>query len=101
MNSKIRFIAVFLSCLFYFPVDGQNAEKKDSGTIIRFDDTRNINWSKEFNRVEIRSGKDNAIQKAYFYKSASGKPMPLVVSLHTWSGDYTQKDELAELCRKR
>jgi hypothetical protein len=39
------------------------------------------------------------LQKAYFFKSKSAAPKPLVVSLHSWSGNYEQKDELAALSK--
>jgi dienelactone hydrolase len=36
------------------------------------------------------------------WHSASGKkPQPLIVSLHTWSGDYAQRDPMAELAVAR
>ena len=56
-------------------------------------------WSNDFEVVEIESAIDHHIQKAYFYRSTAADPAPLIVSLHTWSGDYTQKDTLAVLCR--
>ena len=46
-------------------------------------------------RVEIKSKTDNHIQPAIFYKSKTRRKKPLIVSLHSWSGDYTQKDPLA------
>lgn len=35
-------------------------------------------------------------QQAYFHAPATQKPMPLVVSLHPWTGSYAQIDPLAE-----
>ena len=58
-------------------------------------------WSKDFELVEIKSGKDSNIQKAYFFKSKSTQPKPLIVSLHTWSGDFSQTDSLADMCRQK
>lgn len=58
-------------------------------------------WSKDFEVVEIRSHLDNKIQKAFFYKSKSNSPAPLIISLHTWYGYYYEKDKLAELCKSR
>ena len=55
-------------------------------------------WSDDFELVEIPSPMDGVVQKAYFYKSTSAEPMPLVVSLHTWSHDFTQYDTINELC---
>jgi|TARA_B110000037_G_scaffold159789_1_gene180367 hypothetical protein len=68
---------------------------------IKFDDTRQTGWSKEFEIVEIKSSKGNSLQKSYFYKSKSDEPQPLIVSLHTWSGYYTQNDDLADICKQR
>jgi len=56
-------------------------------------------WNKDFELVEIKSGIDQKIQKAYFYKTKSKEPKPLIVSLHSWSGYYNQKDDLANLCK--
>ena len=68
---------------------------------IKFDDTRQTEWSKEFEIVEIKSSKNNSLQKSYFYKSKSDEPQPLIVSLHTWSGYYNQNDDLADICKQR
>lgn len=70
-------------------------------TFVKFDDTRKTDWDKEFSIVEIKSKLDDSIQKAYFYKSKSNKPQPLIVSLHTWSGYYSQNDELANICKQK
>ncbi len=77
-----------------------NALKKPfTDTFTRFDDTRQSNWDTDFKVVDIQSTLDNSMQKAYFYKSKSSAPKPLVVSLHTWSGNFEQKDELAALSK--
>jgi len=70
-------------------------------TYIKFDDTRQTEWNKEFEIVEIKSSKDHSLQKSYFYKSKSDEPQPLIVSLHTWSGYYNQNDDLADICKQR
>ena len=56
------------------------------------------NWDNAFSIASIKSSLDSTIQKAYYYQTKSKSPKPLIVSLHTWSGDYTQYDALAELC---
>ncbi|MEX1240762.1 MAG: peptidase [Cyclobacteriaceae bacterium] len=58
-------------------------------------------WDDDFRIVEIKSGIDGHIQRAYFYRAKAEGPRPLVVSLHTWSGSYSQADEIAELSRER
>lgn len=69
-------------------------DKKQRDTIEEF-------CSNDLKVVEIKSSIDDIIQKAYFYKSTSADPAPLIVSLHTWSGDFTQKDPLSGLCRSK
>lgn len=59
----------------------------------------NTGWSKEFNIVDIKSGADHNIQKAYFYKTKSDQAKPLIVSLHSWSGDFKQNDSIAEFSK--
>ncbi|MEJ6979463.1 GDSL-type esterase/lipase family protein [Pedobacter sp. P351] len=74
---------------------------KPGGEIyVKFDDTRNATWPAGFEVVEIQSSKDASIQKSYFYKTLASKPKPIIVSLHTWSGDYRQKDEVAPICKR-
>lgn len=67
----------------------------------KFDDTRQTEWSKDFEIVEIESSIDKNVQKSYFYKSKSKESEPLIVSLHTWSGYYNQHDDLAEICKQK
>src|SRR5437899_10289025 len=52
-------------------------------------------WGDGFSIVRIHSASDGSLQPAYFFASQPGISKPLVVSLHTWSGDYTQNDPLA------
>ena len=66
-----------------------------------FDDSRESTWDSDFKVVDIQSTLDNSQQKAYFFKSKSAAPEPLVVSLHSWSGTYEQKDELAALSKAK
>ena len=61
-----------------------------------WDNTRNDNWPVGFKLVEIRSSTDGAIQKAWFFRSSERTKQPLIVSLHTWSGNYNQEDPLAK-----
>jgi hypothetical protein len=61
-------------------------------SFIKFDDTRQAEWSKDFEIIEIESSIDKSVQKSYSYKSKSKEPKPLIVSLHTWSGYYNQND---------
>ena len=58
-----------------------------------------------FTTVEIRSSADGAAQKALWWRpdAAAGRPVPLLVALHSWSSDYQQKESLdyLERCRAR
>ena len=68
----------------------------DNNQKIPWDDEQNNSWPIEFSEVEIKSPLDEALQKAYFYKTKKSNPQPLIISLHTWSGDYTQEDPLVQ-----
>jgi pimeloyl-ACP methyl ester carboxylesterase len=58
-------------------------------------------WEGGFDLIRIPSSLDESLQKAYYYQAKSRIPRPLIVSLHTWSGDYKQSDPLARLCREK
>ena len=75
---------------------GALAQNKTTEKVIKFDDTRHANWNSAFVEVEIPSSADTTMQKAFLYASKSATPKPLIVSLHTWSGNYTQKDPLCK-----
>jgi lysophospholipase L1-like esterase/pimeloyl-ACP methyl ester carboxylesterase len=59
-----------------------------------WDNTVKTEWNKAFQVIDIPSTADGKIQKAYFYTSKSKLKKPLIISLHTWSGTYAQKDPL-------
>lgn len=75
------------------------AQKKD--TVVKYDDTRKVTWGEAFKKVNILSSADSQEQKAYFYRTTSTRKMPLIVSLHTWSGNYAQVDAIAGLAEAR
>ncbi len=58
------------------------------------------NWSGEFSHISIQSSHDSTLQNAYFLSASTNKVKPLLVSLHSWSADYTQQDPLAKLSLK-
>ena len=51
-------------------------------------------WPPATQLVKIPAPADRSFQKAYFYTTQKETPQPLIVSLHSWSSDYTQKDLL-------
>ena len=64
------------------------------------DDTENEKWHEDFIIVKIKSSKDGVMQNAYAYQTTSKIPQPLIVSLHTWNGDYRQNDKFKNLVRE-
>ncbi len=80
---------------------GSLVKEQKKNAYVKFDDISDSYWDNEFKIVEIKSSLDKNIQKAYFYKSKSNSPQPLIISLHTWSGYYNQKDGLANLCKQK
>jgi len=67
----------------------------------KFDDTRKNKWDEHFKVVTIPSSLDGKIQKARFYKPNTKNSTPLIVSLHTWSGDWNQKDDITDFIVQR
>ena len=60
-----------------------------------WDDVMRKKWPEDFMRIKIKSSIDGTLQKAIFHKTSQVESQPLIVSLHTWSGDYSQEDPLA------
>lgn len=60
-----------------------------------WDSDEKSGWTESFEKVEIPSSADGSVQPAYFRKTQSSGLRPLIVSLHTWSGGYDQKDPMA------
>lgn len=83
---------LFLSLVFvgfHLAIYAQNIQ-------VAWDDPTKKNWEREFKLVQIKSTVDNSLQNVWFYKSKNPTPQPLIISLHTWSGDYNQEDPLAK-----
>jgi pimeloyl-ACP methyl ester carboxylesterase len=57
-------------------------------------------WDASFYVVKVKSSRDGALQNLYYYRSSSKTPQPLVVSLHSWAGDYSQPDKKLSLLIK-
>lgn len=62
------------------------------------DESKSVPDTSPVRAVEIAfpSSVDDAVQKAVFHAAKTTVAMPLVVSLHSWSGDHSQDDPLAE-----
>ena len=65
---------------------------------VKWDDTKSKQWPDHCEKIGIISSVDGKEQPAWFYKSKSKKNRPLIISLHTWSGGYNQKDTLSWQC---
>lgn len=102
---KLPSVFLFAFAFIYINARAQSTTSagkvEKDGAVIKFDDTRKIDWPEDFKVVDIISSKDRTAQKSYFFKSKSDQPRPLIVSLHTWSGDYTQRDEVAPICQEK
>lgn len=82
-----RNIFMSLGILFSVGVDAICEEMFEA-----LDDSLELSWNDNFKLVQIPSGIDGHVQMAYLYGSKALDPAPLIVSLHTWSSDYTQQD---------
>ncbi|AEL24960.1 SGNH/GDSL hydrolase family protein [Cyclobacterium marinum] len=65
-----------------------------------WDNTQIENWPEECTKTTITSSMDGKKQPAIFY-AAKEPNRPLIVSLHTWSGNYEQEDLLIKEIIKR
>jgi lysophospholipase L1-like esterase/pimeloyl-ACP methyl ester carboxylesterase len=61
-----------------------------------WDNTSEAGWGEAFSRVSINPGAGTVAQSAMWHATTRTNPQPLIVSLHTWSGDFRQADPLAE-----
>lgn len=90
MKKNISLLIFLLYVVSYF--NTAFAQNKDA---VR-DNLTNKNWSSDFRLVQIRSSVDNTVQNAWYHQSKKNSLQPLIISLHTWSGDYNQEDPLAK-----
>lgn len=86
--------SILLGVLIFLPTINCLAQTNNK---LSWDDTNNKQWSDEFEEVWIPSSFDNTSQGSIVYRAKSDTPRPLIVSLHTWSGNYKQEDPLARL----
>jgi len=87
-------IRLFLICFaLKTSIPCLNAQSK-----VDWDDRSAGNWPAETRQIGIKSTKDHSIQKSYLYESKAKGKRPLIISLHTWGGNYAQKDPLLKYC---
>ncbi len=75
-------------------VSGQSGE-------VKWDTRESGVWPETCQYVEISSTMDGDQQPAIFQANPTTEAAPLVVSLHTWSGGFDQKDTLAWMCAEQ
>ncbi len=63
---------------------------------IDFSAIGNRNWPEPVKEIQYLSKADNSYQPAMFYQPDYDSPRPLLVCLHTWSGDYTQDSQVPQ-----
>ena len=90
MNAKYRNIILILFCFLTIQLSAQEN--------LKWDDTQSKDWPVACKKVSITSTVDGRAQPAIIYRSTGESPRPLIVSLHTWSGGYQQKDSLSWQC---
>ncbi len=83
-------LSLFMAFILAFSF---SLKSQDAKTL--WDNTISKNWPENFTRVEIKSSADGKLQNAVYYKTSLAEPQPLIISLHTWSGNYLQEDPLA------
>ncbi len=52
----------------------------------------NPSWPAEFVRIDVPSLVDGSVQPALFHDPLTSQPAPLLVSMHSWSTDYTYNE---------
>jgi hypothetical protein len=62
---------------------------------------KTANWPEGFWIDSVTSSQDHRSQKLYAWRSTASTPQPLIISLHTWSGNYKQIDSLANEAKTR
>lgn len=99
----LLFFSTAIGSFFFGGVVGHYLPQIESRFIYKintWDSVSRTNWTDEFSVVRIQSSSDSSLQPAYFLASQPGTPKPLIVSLHSWYGDYSQNDPLANMARK-
>lgn len=71
--------------------------------LIAAEETVNIDgWPKGIVEIKYLSSADNTMQPALYYDPGKKEAVPLLVALHTWSGNYKQKEAgYAKWCMKK
>ncbi len=81
----------FLASVFFFA--GCKQSRRETTNDPAAPNTAGLEkWPKGIREIRYLSSGDQTLQPALFFAPPSGAPKPLLVALHTWSGDYLQAD---------
>ncbi|UJH67019.1 alpha/beta hydrolase family protein [Allomuricauda sp. SCSIO 65647] len=97
---KLSIVAVLIIVVFVFAVGfmlGANINNLRPYLVTLL--LHNDDWHNEIVEISIPSSYDGNKQKVMAYH-AKGKNRPLIVSLHTWGGDYVEYDPISEYAIK-
>ena len=86
---KSILVSFSLLIILSFTINAQDGKTK-------WDNTLRKDWPANFLKTRLKSSVDGSMQLAVFYKTTRTESQPLIVSLHTWSGDYSQEDPLTK-----
>jgi pimeloyl-ACP methyl ester carboxylesterase len=90
MKKNISLLICLLYTVFYFNIAFSQTKEPV------WDNTKDKHWGDGFTLAKILSSADGTMQNAWFHRSSKTTPQPLIISLHTWSGDYSQEDPLTK-----
>lgn len=97
----MRFIPALVIFFLISCGSGQDLSKPTESTLeqqvsTEWDNNQEKNWPDQCKKIAIPSSLDSVDQPAYvFFPSDGLGKRPLIVSLHTWSGGYDQKDPIS------
>jgi dienelactone hydrolase len=89
-------LVALMGCALFLPHGQIPLNASDIKAQQEWDSTLKAHWPEAFKVIQIQSSVDGTQQNSVAYQSTLNEPMPLVVSLHTWSGNFEQKDPLAK-----
>ncbi|MDA0839572.1 MAG: prolyl oligopeptidase family serine peptidase [Planctomycetota bacterium] len=73
---------------------GTLSAQEDLQSILKNSKPAPKGWPSSVVELEYPSSADNTSQPALFFKPETETPVPLLVGLHTWSGDYRQQGSI-------
>ena len=84
MNAAINVIRLMLACHFWLIFTIANSNH------VSGQETSVAGWPHEVRAIKYLSSADETMQPSLFYDPGGNDLKPLLIALHSWSGDYTQ-----------